>query len=119
MRSGSTDIEGQKAIIMNDVLKIYFAIFCAGAVSLILELSLLREYVYVFGSTATSNAMVISLFLTGMVIGSYVGTWNRLKSADEIATSRKFVIAQLVNIVFWRSSTRRRGISFITVRTKT
>ena len=44
--------------------------------------------------------MVISLFLTGMVIGSYVGTWNRLKSADEIATSRKFVIAQLVNIVF-------------------
>ncbi|MEM5787662.1 MAG: hypothetical protein AAGU11_10105, partial [Syntrophobacteraceae bacterium] len=61
---------------MREVWLIFVSIFSAGIVSLLLELSLLREFIYIFGSTAVSNALIISIFLVGLAIGAYLGTWR-------------------------------------------
>ena len=69
--------------------KIFFAIFIAGIVSLLLELSLLREFVYVIGSNSFSNSLIISVFLAGLAAGTYVGLWKKLKSKNEQKTRSK------------------------------
>ncbi len=85
---------------MRDVWLIFVSIFCAGVVSLLLELSLLREFVYIFGSTAASNAVIISTFLVGLALGAYLGTWERLSRLDEIAARRRFAFIQLLSVLF-------------------
>jgi len=85
---------------MNHSWKILTAVFSAGIASLLLELSLLREFVYVVGSTAFSNALIISIFLAGLAAGTYVGAWKRLLSADETGARLKFAFLQFSTIVF-------------------
>lgn len=80
--------------------KIFTAIFCAGIVSLMLELSLLREFVYVIGSSAFSNSLIISVFLGGLAIGTYVGLWQRFKSKKEKESREKFALLEAGLIVF-------------------
>lgn len=79
---------------------IFVAIFAAGIVSLILELSLLREFVYVIGSSAFSNAIIISVFLAGLAIGTYVGTAKRLKIKGERALRIRFAVLELFLLFF-------------------
>src|SRR6516225_9836836 len=76
----------------NAIWKILAAVFAAGIASLLMELSLLREFIYVVGSanTAYSNALIISIFLAGLATGTYVGAWKRLRSPDETAARLKF-----------------------------
>src|SRR5262245_35056657 len=76
------------------------AVFSAGIASLLLELSLLREFVYVMGSTTFSNALIISFFLAGLATGTYVGAWKRLRSSDEIGARSKFAFVQFSVIAF-------------------
>src|SRR5262249_30866905 len=76
------------------------AVFSAGIASLLLELSLLREFVYVIGSTTFSNALIISIFLAGLATGTYVGTWKHLRSSDETAARFKFAFVQFSIIIF-------------------
>lgn len=85
---------------MRDVWLIFLSIFSAGVVSLLLELSLLREFTYIFGSTAVSNALIISIFLVGLAGGAYLGTWGTFSVRDEADARRKFAIIQLLNIIF-------------------
>ena len=84
---------------MDGTLAILSAVFFSGIVSLLLELSLLREFVYVFGSTATSNALIISVFLVGLAIGSYVGTWRHLMVSPQQARDR-FWGLQIICILY-------------------
>lgn len=74
--------------------KIFVAIFTAGIVSLLLELTLLREFVYVIGASAFSNSLIISVFLAGLAAGTYVGIWKRFKSKNEHAARKKFAFLQ-------------------------
>jgi predicted membrane-bound spermidine synthase len=85
---------------MRDVWLIFLSIFSAGVVSLLLELSLLREFTYIFGSTAVSNALIISIFLVGLAGGAYLGTWGAFSVRDEADARRKFALIQLLNIIF-------------------
>lgn len=85
---------------MRDVWLIFVSIFCAGVVSLLLELSLLREFIYIFGSTAASNAVIISTFLVGLALGAYLGTWERLSVLDEAAARKRFAFIQLLSVLF-------------------
>jgi len=62
-------------------------------------LSLLREFIYIFGSTAKSNALIISVFLVGLAAGSYAGTWRRFKASPSQARQR-FWELQIINIIF-------------------
>lgn len=80
--------------------KIFASVVSAGIVSLLLELSLLREFVYVIGSTAFSNSLVISVFLGGLAVGTYLGIWKRFKSKDERSVRIKFALLQGVQILF-------------------
>lgn len=80
--------------------KIFFAIFVAGIVSLLLELSLLREFVYVIGSNSFSNSLIISVFLAGLAAGTYVGLWKKLKSKNERQSRNKFAFLQVCLIFF-------------------
>lgn len=90
----------RKKIYMKKQWNIFLAIFFAGIVSLILELSVLREFSYVFGATAFSNSVIISTFLAGLVLGTYLGAWKKFKSKDCTASSVKFALIQLLMIVF-------------------
>jgi predicted membrane-bound spermidine synthase len=85
---------------MNASRKVLTAVFSAGIASLLLELSLLREFVYVVGSTAFSNALIISIFLAGLATGTYVGAWKRLLSPDETGAKLKFAFLQFSMILF-------------------
>jgi predicted membrane-bound spermidine synthase len=85
---------------MNHSGKILTAVFSAGIASLLLELSLLREFVYVVGSTAFSNALIISVFLVGLAAGTYVGAWKRLLSSNETGAQLKFAFLQFSTILF-------------------
>ena len=85
---------------MKDIWLIFSSIFAAGVVSLLLELSLLREFTYIFGSTAASNALIISIFLVGLAVGAYLGTWGTFSVKDETDARRKFALIQLLNIIF-------------------
>lgn len=85
---------------MKDIWLIFSSIFAAGVVSLLLELSLLREFTYIFGSTAASNALIISIFLVGLAVGAYLGTWGTFTVKDETDARRKFALIQLLNIIF-------------------
>lgn len=85
---------------MKDIWLIFSSIFAAGVVSLLLELSLLREFTCIFGSTATSNALIISVFLVGLAVGAYLGTWGTFTVKDETDARRKFALIQLLNIIF-------------------
>jgi predicted membrane-bound spermidine synthase len=85
---------------MRDVWLIFLSIFSAGMVSLLLELSLLREFTYIFGSTAVSNALIISIFLVGLAVGAYLGTWGAFNVKDETDARRKFALIQLLYIFF-------------------
>lgn len=87
-------------VVMKDVWLIFLAIFSAGIVSLLLELSLLREFIYIFGSTAASNAIIISTFLVGLALGAYLGTWHRFLVKDEVEARRRFALIQLLGILF-------------------
>ncbi len=80
--------------------KIFIAIFFAGIASLLMELSLLREFVYVIGNSAFSNALIISVFLAGLAAGTYVGIWKRFKSKTEYKTRKKFAFLQLTLVIF-------------------
>lgn len=79
---------------------IFVSIFSAGIVSLLLELSLLREFVYIFGSTAVSNAIIISTFLVGLAIGAHLGTWKQFEVKDETEARRNFAFIQVLSILF-------------------
>jgi len=85
---------------MRDIWLIFLSIFAAGVVSLLIELSLLREFTYIFGSTAVSNALIISIFLFGLAGGAYLGTWGAFSVRDETDARRKFALVQLINILF-------------------
>ena len=85
---------------MNATWKILTAVFGVGIASLLMELSLLREFVYVVGSTAFTNALIISIFLAGLATGTYVGAWKRLRSQDETAARLKFAFLQFSMILF-------------------
>jgi len=85
---------------MNATWKILTAVFGAGIASLLMELSLLREFIYVVGSTAFSNALIISVFLAGLATGTYFGAWKRLRSPDETAARLKFAFLQFSMILF-------------------
>ena len=85
---------------MNAIWKILTAVFGAGIASLLMELSLLREFIYVVGSSAFSNALIISIFLAGLATGTYVGAWKRLRSPDETAARLKFAFLQFSMILF-------------------
>jgi predicted membrane-bound spermidine synthase len=85
---------------MREIWLIFLSIFAAGVVSLLLELSLLREFTYIFGSTAVSNALIISIFLVGLAGGAYLGTWGTFSVKDETDARRKFALIQLLNIIF-------------------
>ncbi|MBF0483171.1 MAG: hypothetical protein HQL25_00545 [Candidatus Omnitrophica bacterium] len=85
---------------MIDILPIFFSIFLAGIVSLLLELSLLREFVYVFGCTAATNAYIISIFLLGLVAGAYLGTFNYLKEWLDKNPRKWFALIQQLSILF-------------------
>jgi spermidine synthase len=80
------------------MVKIFVAIFCAGIVSLLMELTLLREFVYVIGGSAFSNSLIISVFLAGLAAGTYLGIWKRFKSKKEVAARKKFALLQLLLI---------------------
>jgi hypothetical protein len=56
--------------------KILTSVFSAGIASLLLELSALKEFVYVVGSTTFSNARIISIFLGGPATGLTWGPGN-------------------------------------------
>ncbi|MBF0485516.1 MAG: hypothetical protein HQL16_03270 [Candidatus Omnitrophica bacterium] len=84
---------------MPGIVSIFAAVFFAGVVSLLLELSLLREFVYIFGSTATSNALIISVFLVGLATGSYAGTWRKFKYSPREA-KEQFAALQIVSIIY-------------------
>ncbi len=85
---------------MREIWMIFISIFSAGVVSLLLELSLLREFVYIFGSTAASNAIIISVFLVGLTLGAYLGTWRNFNVEDEKEARQRFAFIQLLNILF-------------------
>lgn len=74
--------------------KIFVAIFCTGIVSLMLELALLREFVYVIGSSSFSSSLIISVFLAGLAVGTYAGLWKRVKSKSEKQSRKKFAFLQ-------------------------
>jgi len=81
---GNARFAGRESnFLMNAIWKILTAVFGAGIASLLMELSLLREFIYVVGSSAFSNALIISIFLAGLATGTYVGAWKRLQSPDE------------------------------------
>lgn len=82
------------------MVNIFIAIFASGIVSLMLELSLLREFVYVIGSSAFSNALIISVFLAGLAVGTYIGTAKRFKTKGESALRKKFSVLQFLLMLF-------------------
>lgn len=63
--------------------RVFFSAFCTGVVSLLLELSLLREFVYVIGSTAFTNSLIISIFLLGLTAGAYCGAGATAGNRDK------------------------------------
>jgi len=85
---------------MKQTWNVFLAIFFAGIVSLILELSLLREFIYVFGANAFSNSIIISLFLAGLAGGTYLGNWKKLRAKNGTSARLKFSLIQFLIIVF-------------------
>jgi spermidine synthase len=79
------------------VLKIFTAVFFAGVASLQMELSVLREATFIFGSTAFTNSFIISIFLAGLAIGSYGG--NLLVRLWRGKAAGLFLISQGAHIV--------------------
>ncbi len=75
---------------------IFAAVFFAGIASLQMELSLLREASFVLGSTAFTNSFIISVFLGGLALGAYTGSYLVRKTAGRARFL--FVISQAVNI---------------------
>ena len=76
---GNARFAGRESnFLMNAIWKILTAVFGAGIASLLMELSLLREFIYVVGSSAFSNALIISVFLAGLATGTYFGAWKLL-----------------------------------------
>ena len=78
------------------IFRIFLAVFFAGVASLQMELSVLREATFIFGSTAFTNSFVISIFLAGLAIGSYSG--NLLVRMWRGRASELFLISQGVHI---------------------
>src|SRR5262245_10874019 len=79
-------------------LRILFSVFFAGVVSLLMELSLLREYGFVAGSTAVSNSVIISSFLLGLTLGAYGGSLLARRYPHRPAML--ISVLQAVNVVF-------------------
>jgi hypothetical protein len=76
--------------------RIFAAVFLAGMVSLLMELSILREFVFVAGSTAAANSFIITLFLTGLAAGTYLG---RLVSArPRLSPTTALALIQVANV---------------------
>lgn len=78
------------------IFKFFLAVFFAGVASLQLELSILREASFIFGSTAFTNSFIISVFLAGLAIGSYSG--NILVRVTNGKASELFIISQAFSI---------------------
>jgi predicted membrane-bound spermidine synthase len=89
------------------VAKVFWAVFFAGVASLQMELSVLREATFIFGSTAFTNSFVISIFLAGLAIGSYSGNLlvrlRRGKAAELFLISQGLHIALILFFVFTKS----------------
>lgn len=85
---------------MRHAWNVFLAIFFAGVVSLILELSILREFTYVFGASSFSNAFIISLFLTGLAGGTYLGSWDKFRAKTPGSPALQFSFFQFLAIVF-------------------
>jgi predicted membrane-bound spermidine synthase len=79
-------------------LRILLAIFFAGVVSLLMELSLLREYSFVAGSTSVSNSVIISSFLLGLTLGAYLGSILARRHPGRAALLVS--VLQAINIAF-------------------
>ena len=97
--SGALQAEGA-ILSVSAAWRILAAVFSAGIASLLLELSFLREFVYVIGSTTFSNALIISTFLAGLAAGTYAGAWQRLRSSNETSARLKFALVQFSVILF-------------------
>ncbi len=79
-----------------EIFLIFGAVFLAGIASLQMELSLLRESTFVLGSTAFTNSFIISVFLGGLALGAYVGSYLVRKTGGRARFL--FVIGQAINI---------------------
>ncbi len=79
-----------------ELLLIFTAVFFAGIASLQMELSLLREASFVLGSTAFTNSFIISVFLGGLALGAYAGSY--LVRKIEGRARFLFVVSQSLNI---------------------
>lgn len=64
------------------VLFVLFLYFCSGLISLVLQIILQRKMIQVFGGTVYSTAIVISAWMAGLAIGSYLTyrVWQRIKN---------------------------------------
>jgi predicted membrane-bound spermidine synthase len=80
-----------------ETLRIFLAVFFAGIASLQIELSLLREATFILGSTAFTNSYIISIFLSGLALGSYGG--NILVRLCKGKARGLFLISQALNVL--------------------
>jgi spermidine synthase len=80
-----------------EILRIFLAVFFSGIASLQVELSLLREATFILGSTAFTNSYIISIFLSGLALGSYGG--NILVRLFKGKARGFFLISQAINIL--------------------
>jgi spermidine synthase len=80
-----------------EILRIFLAVFFAGIASLQIELSLLREATFILGSTAFTNSYIISIFLSGLALGSYGG--NILVRLFKGKARGLFLMSQALNIL--------------------
>lgn len=76
---------------------VFLAVFFAGISSLQMELSLLREATFVLGGTAFTSSFVISIFLFGLAVGAYGGSYLATRMGRRARLL--FVISQLINIL--------------------
>ena len=53
--------------------RLLFSIFLINALSLVLQMVWVRRLMTVFGSTALTVSTVLSVFLTGIALGGYLG----------------------------------------------
>jgi spermidine synthase len=79
-----------------EIFFVLLAAFFAGIASLQMELSLLRETTFVLGSTAFTNSFIISIFLGGLALGAYSGTYLVKVIGGRVRAL--FMISQMVNI---------------------
>jgi predicted membrane-bound spermidine synthase len=77
--------------------RVLLASFFLGITSLLMELSLLREFSYVMGATAVANSFVISVFLVGLAVGAWAGHGlvNRFAQRPWLA----YLLVQALNVV--------------------